>query len=51
MNRQGAKNAKKRKRERKEKRPRTTSFRAPVVVILFFSLLLSWRSWRLGGSF
>jgi hypothetical protein len=49
MNRQAAKNAKKRKRANNV-RQRITENLPDSSFALFFSLVFSWRPWRLGGS-
>jgi hypothetical protein len=47
MNRQDAKNAKRKTREKSKK----IDYSASLPLLLIFSLsLFSWRSWRLGGS-
>jgi len=50
MNRQDAKNAKKRKSEENNK-PRTIEAQTTTIFSFFFRSFFSWRSWRLGGSF
>jgi hypothetical protein len=50
MNRQDAKDAKKRRRE-KESKPRTTEPKHLTFLFRSFLLFFPWRSWRLGGSF